>query len=47
MQAGLLSGRYWFAEATRSFYGFDGLFHWSLARHIPHTMDSMMTIVAH
>ena len=47
MQAGLLSGRYWFAEATGSFYGFDGLFRWSLARHIPQAADSMMVMVAY
>jgi hypothetical protein len=46
MQAGLSSRRYCFAEAVSSFYGFDGLFRWSLACHIPHTTDSMMEIVA-
>jgi hypothetical protein len=46
MQAGLPSGKYWFAEATGSFYGFDGLFRWSLARHGPRTKDSMTVIVA-
>jgi hypothetical protein len=45
MKNGLSSGRYWFAEAAGSFYGFDGLFHWALSRHIPHTKDSMMAIV--
>ena len=46
MKTVLSSGRYWFAEAAGSFYGFDGLFHWALSRHIPHTRDSMMEIVA-
>lgn len=46
MKIGLSSGRYWFAEAAGSFYGFGGLFYWALSRHILYTKDSMMTIVA-
>lgn len=45
MKPGLSSGKYWFGEATGSFYGFDGLFRWALARHTSHNPYSMMTMV--